>query len=84
MRLMKTASKSFPLYSVAVDSSTGATYPSTYDIFTVGAGYIDMAAALNNYDSLSGPALSRSDYYNSLLSLAVLVNPSGSGWNNTL
>jgi len=45
-RLMKTASKSFPAYSTATDPTTGATYTSEYDIFTVGAGYLDVAAAL--------------------------------------
>ena len=40
-RLMKTASKSFPTSSVAVDPATGISYTSYYDIFTVGAGYLD-------------------------------------------
>jgi serine protease AprX len=43
-RLMKTASKSFPAYSIATDSDTGATYASTYDMFTIGAGYLDIGA----------------------------------------
>jgi serine protease AprX len=80
---MKTASKTFPLASVAVDPTTGATYPSTYDIFTVGAGYVNVQAALNNYDRATAPALSPSVYYNPLLSTAFLVNPSGAVWNNS-
>ncbi|HYK60363.1 MAG TPA: hypothetical protein VEV85_13110 [Bryobacteraceae bacterium] len=43
---MKTASKTFPLTSIAVDSNTGKVYPSTYDMFTVGAGSLDIRAAL--------------------------------------
>ena len=35
---MKTASKSFPIASVTVDPTTGAVYPATYDMYTVGAG----------------------------------------------
>ncbi len=45
---MKTAYKTFPPYSVATDPVTGITYTSQYDIFTVGAGYLDIAAALTN------------------------------------
>jgi serine protease AprX len=57
-RLMKTATKNFPSTSVAVDAVTGISYTSTYDLFTVGAGYLDVWAALNNTDVASGPALS--------------------------
>ncbi len=72
-RLMKTAYKTFPLASVATDPTTGAVYPSTYDIFTVGAGYLDIGAALTNSDTAYYPALSPSVYYNSLLNTAILV-----------
>src|SRR6202011_2727335 len=47
-RLMKTASKNFPAYSSTTDPATGATYTSTYDIFTVGSGYLDIRAALSS------------------------------------
>src|SRR5438552_4254848 len=47
-RLMKTAYKVFPSYSSYIDPKTGITYTSTYDVFTVGAGYLDVAAALTN------------------------------------
>src|SRR5207245_1616213 len=57
-RLMKTASKTFPATSIAVDPSTGAVYPSVYDIFTRGAGYVDIAAALANTDRAAGSASS--------------------------
>ena len=43
---MKSAYKTLPLYSVAVDPVTGISYTSQYDIFTIGAGYLDIAAAL--------------------------------------
>ncbi len=46
-RLMKTASKFFPTSSTAVDPLTRAQYTSQYDIFTIGAGYLDVWAALN-------------------------------------
>jgi serine protease AprX len=44
-RLMKTAYKVFPQYSSYTDPTTGITYTSQYDIFTVGAGYLDVYAA---------------------------------------
>jgi hypothetical protein len=47
---MKTATKDFPAYSTATDPTTGQTYIDTYDIFTVGAGYIDLQGALNSTD----------------------------------
>src|SRR5437899_6185189 len=43
-RLMKTAYKAFPSFSIATDPVTAAVYVSQYDIFTVGAGYLDIAA----------------------------------------
>ncbi len=46
MLLMQTASKSFPTSSTVVDSGSGESFTSYYDIFTVGAGYLDMKAAL--------------------------------------
>lgn len=50
-RLMKTAYKTFPKSSVAVDPVTGISYTDYYDIFTVGAGYVDIEAALQNNDT---------------------------------
>src|SRR6202030_2915855 len=41
-RLMKSASKDFPAVPVAVDPVPGVAYTSKYDIFTVGAGYLDI------------------------------------------
>lgn len=52
-RLMKTAYKTFPRSSTAVDPVTGISYTDYYDIFTVGAGYVDIQAALNNTDTTS-------------------------------
>ena len=57
-RLMKTASKTFPVMSTATDPTTGQTYTDFYDMFTVGAGYVDIASALTNYDQVHGSAAS--------------------------
>ena len=46
------ATKSFPLYSTATDPVTRASYTSQYDLFTVGAGYLNIWGALNSTDSV--------------------------------
>ncbi len=45
--LMQTATKSFPTSSSVVDPVTSTTYTAYYDLFTIGAGYLDLQAALN-------------------------------------
>jgi len=62
-RLMKTASKSFPAYSTATDPTTGITYTDYYDIFTIGAGYLDIAAALSSNDLADASAVSPTAVY---------------------
>ncbi|MBV9479519.1 MAG: S8 family serine peptidase [Acidobacteria bacterium] len=57
-RLMKSASKSFPWQSVIYDPGSNTTYTEQYDIFTVGAGYLDVAAAMSSTDVAQGAALS--------------------------
>jgi len=57
-KLMKTATKTFPTSSTTTDPDTGAVYTTYYDLFTVGAGYIDIAAALANTDRPTGLAIS--------------------------
>jgi len=47
-RLMMTAYKSFPTSSSVTDPTTGNVYTDYYVVFTVGAGYVDIAAALAN------------------------------------
>jgi serine protease AprX len=59
-RLMRTATKTFPASSVAIDPTTGLSYTSYYDVFTVGAGYLDVAAAIADTTTATGFALSPS------------------------
>jgi serine protease AprX len=78
-RLMKTAYKNFPRYSTATDTLTGARYTSQYDIFTVGAGYLDIQAALNNTDTASstiGSAMSPAVTKDSNGNIAMVKNSS--------
>jgi serine protease AprX len=56
-RLMKTANKMMPLFSTAADSR-GRKFSNQYDVFTYGAGLLNVAAALNNNDVAKGVAIS--------------------------
>ena len=83
-RLMKTAYKSFPLYSTATDPATGITYTSQYDIFTVGAGYLDIAAALASTDVATGTAHSPTAVFNSSTGQASLVFDQSVAWGMSI
>jgi serine protease AprX len=56
-RLMKTADKTFPTYSTA-QANSGSSYTAQYDIFTIGAGYLDTYDAMASNDMPSGTAMS--------------------------
>jgi serine protease AprX len=64
-RLMKTAQKVLSLYSTAYDRITFASFNLQSDVFEVGAGYLDIQAAISNNDLTSLPALSAIAVYNS-------------------
>ena len=57
-RLMKTATKNLNLYSVGTDAQNFQQYNSQSDIFTVGAGYLNIPSALTNNDLSTLPSLS--------------------------
>ena len=71
--------------STASDPSTGALYTSYYDIFTVGAGYLDVWAALNSTDtvdpkySAASPVVT-TDFYGNVR----MVNSSSIVWGSTI
>lgn len=82
-RLMKTAYKTFPTSSTAVDPVTGQTFVSQYDILTVGAGYLDLAAALANKDLATGTAMSPTAVYDSTSGSVHLLYDASSTWDDT-
>lgn len=82
-RLMKTAYKQFPQSSTAVDPVTFQTFTSQYDIFTVGAGYLDIGAALANHDLAKGTAMSPFASYDSKSGNVYLVFDPSSTWAQT-
>src|SRR6266550_4974130 len=57
-RLMKTATKTLNLFSVGTDAKSLQQFNSQSDIFTIGAGYLNIAAALMNNDLVTLPAVS--------------------------
>jgi serine protease AprX len=81
-RLMKTAYKSFPASSTVVDPTTGQSYTSYYDIFTVGAGYLDLAAAIADQTLATGPALSPVANYDPTSGTIAVTLANGSAWAN--
>jgi serine protease AprX len=62
-RLMKTAWKGFGQFTYSFDS-LGNQYNNEYDLFTYGAGYLDIDAALGNTDLATGLALSPTAVFN--------------------
>ncbi len=57
-RLMKTADKTFPTVTYIFDFTTWSFIPEYYDLFSVGAGYLNVTSALANNDIAQGAALS--------------------------
>src|SRR6202043_1321200 len=63
-RLMKTAQKALPSYLKALDRITMASFNLQSDVFAIGAGYLDIQAAISNHDLPRLPALSPTAFYN--------------------
>jgi serine protease AprX len=86
-RLMKTAYKTFPASSSYADPLTGITYTDYYDIFTIGAGYLDVWAALSNTDlapDTAGSALSPTAVYNSKTNQVYMSYGSSVVWGSSV
>ncbi len=82
-RLMKTAYKTFPTTSSVYDPTTGTTYTSQYDVFTVGAGYVDLAAALASTELATGTAMSPTAVYDSNTGYVYLTSDKSSVWGTS-
>ncbi|MGD0790243.1 MAG: S8 family peptidase [Terriglobales bacterium] len=81
-RLMKTAWKGFGRYSQSSDH-WGNLYSNEYDLFTYGAGYLDIDTALNNTDLATGVALSPTAVYNSRNGSVTIVNTSSAAFGGS-
>jgi len=79
-RLMKTANKSLPLFSSAISLLSLFSYSNQSDIFTVGAGYLDVNAALTNHDLVDLPALSPTAVLNTTTGRVSILRGGSSVW----
>ena len=82
-RLMKTAYKTFPATSSVYDPASGNTFTDQYDIFTVGAGYLDLAAALASTDVAKGSAISPTAIYDSNTGNVYMTSDASSVWGTS-
>ncbi len=83
-RLMKTADKSLPATNIVTIPALGATYTLWYDVFTVGAGSLDVWSALNSSELPSGNAISPSLGYNPYTRRVYAALPQGSAWGTSV
>ena len=65
-RMMKTAKRYFPKAASVYDSTTNQTYTLKHDIFSIGAGMLDISAAFFSTDKPTGSAASPQAYYDSV------------------
>ena len=80
-RMMKTADKSFPTSSLLMVNGILTTYQ--YDVFTVGAGYLNIPNALADNDPVQGTALSPIAVLDSNGDALMVADPS-SVWSNSV
>ncbi len=78
-RLMLTAWKGAAQFGSSTDT-LGNVYSNQYDIFTYGAGYLDVNAALSDTDLATGVALSPTATYNSTNGSVTLVDTPTTAW----
>jgi serine protease AprX len=83
-RLMKTASKSMAAYSTDSDSWYSHNYGYQADIFTVGAGYLDINAALSNNNLVNAPALSPVATFNPATGLVTIARNLSVSWGSSV
>ena len=81
-KMMLTAYKTFPASSSAVEPTTGVVYTDEYDIFTVGAGYLDIAALLTDQSLPHGSAMSPTASYDAASGSVYLTTLLSAVWNS--
>ena len=80
-RLMTTAFKNLPLYTTVTDSDT--TFSMQSDVFTVGAGYLDMQAALSDSNLATLSAKSPTAAYDDVTGSVYFVADSSALWGSS-
>ena len=82
-RLMKTATKFPPISATWFDAATGLQVVRQTDLFTVGAGYVDVTAALADNTKSDGLALSPVTSYDAASGDVTLVQDLRSVWGRS-
>jgi len=83
-RLMKTAAKILPQYSTGIDILTNAKFNSQSDIFSIGSGYLDIAAAVASNDTITLPALSPLAVYDPVTKTVTIVRDFSVVWGDSV
>jgi serine protease AprX len=79
-RLMRTATKFPQISTVSFDPATGYQWTSQYDLFTIGAGYLDVNAALADSSKPVGLALSPAVTYDTATDEVAMIVDLRSIW----
>jgi len=79
---MQSATKLPQIVTTATDPCTGITYVDENDLFTVGAGYRNVQAALADINLPTLPATSPTATYNSATQTVTMVTPAGAVWGS--
>ena len=82
-RIMKTAWKSFGVYCRSWDVFNNE-FDNQYDLFTYGAGYLNVDAALASTDVANGVALSPTAVFNPLNNTVTIVNTNSVTWGTSV
>lgn len=82
-RMMKTAWKGYPGNSWAYDNR-GQSYFSQYDVFTIGAGYLDIYSSLKSTDLVNGGSPSPVAYRNTTTGTYGFMNSQSVTWGNSI
>jgi len=84
-RMMRSAWKGYPVRGNSMGRDVkGNLYLSQYDVFTIGAGYLDIQAALGDNTPVNGGAASPTVVFNPLTKNATLVNGSSVVWGQSM
>jgi serine protease AprX len=82
-RMMKTAWKGYPGSSTAYDTQNRS-YFSQYDVFTIGAGYLDVDASMKSTDVVNGGSASPIASFNATTGQATVSNSLSITWGNSI
>src|SRR5579859_5009153 len=83
-KLMKTATKALNLYSTGISAKDMQRFNNQSDIFTVGAGYLNIFAALASHDMASMPALSPAVVRNPITGKISIVRNFSICWGDSM